>query len=182
VLVASLAGLELADRLLELRDRPCEEPRQLARGLGDGRDAVQVGRVGDLLDVVEDVVQTGCEGVDIFVVEGGDEGPVEGAHDLVGDLVAPMLESLDLPLTRRKVPPVSESLFEQASRTDDRRSLLFEEVVEATLAGDEGSCPGILAQEISQPPTRRRRGSRCARRISHLYSPLLSSLRCQPGS
>ncbi len=57
----------------------------------------------------------GREGVDVLVVEGGDEGPVEGAHDLVRDLVALVLEGLDLPLTRREVRHVGEGLLEQAA-------------------------------------------------------------------
>ncbi len=145
MLVDSLTGLELADRLLELRDRAREQPRQLAGGLGNGRDPVQVGRVGYLLYVVEDVVHTGREGVDVLVVEGGDEGPIEGAHDLVGDLVAPVLKVLDFPLVGWEVRPVGEGLLEQASRADRDRGLLPEEFVEATLAGDEVQCPGIPA-------------------------------------
>jgi hypothetical protein len=39
----------------------------------DRRDPVEVGRVGHLLDVVEDVVQTGRKRVDVLVVERGDE-------------------------------------------------------------------------------------------------------------
>ena len=106
VLVDPLTGLEFADRLLELRDGQREKPRQLARGLGDGRHPVEVGRIGDLLYVVEDIVQAGGEGVDVLVVKGGDEGPVEGAHDLVGDPVAPVLQSLDLPLALGEVAPL----------------------------------------------------------------------------
>ena len=115
VLVHPLPGLELADRLLEVRDRLREEPRQLARGIGDGRDPVQVCRIGNLLDVVEDVVETGREGVDVLVVERGDEGSIQGAHDLVGKLVALVLEGLDLPPACRKIRHVGESQLEQAS-------------------------------------------------------------------
>ena len=114
VLVASLTRLELADRLLELRDCPREEPRQLACGLGDGRDPVQVGRVSNLLDVVEDIVQTGREGVNIFVVERGNEGPVKSAYDFVGEFVTLALKIFYLLLTCWKVCDISESPLEQA--------------------------------------------------------------------
>src|SRR5829696_10395585 len=56
VRVDPYTGLELADRLLELRDRAREQLRQHVGGLGNGRDPVQVGRVGYLLYVIEDVV------------------------------------------------------------------------------------------------------------------------------
>src|SRR5215204_6408910 len=131
VLVDPLARLEFADRLLELHDRQREKPRQLTRRLGDDHNPVQVGRIGDLLDVVEDVVQTRREGVDVLMVEWGHESPIEGEHDLVRDLVTPVLEGLDLPLTRREVGHVGKRLLEQAGRADDRRGLLLEEVVEA---------------------------------------------------
>src|SRR5215210_2098940 len=48
----TLAGLQFAYRFLELGDRPREESCQLMRRLRDGRDPVQVSRVGNLLDVV----------------------------------------------------------------------------------------------------------------------------------
>ena len=101
--------------------------------------------VGYLLYVVEDVLHTGREGVDVLVVEGGDEGPIEGAHDLVGDLVALVLEVLDFTPVRREVRPVGEGLLEQTSRADRDCGLLFEEFVEATLAGDEVQRPSIPA-------------------------------------
>jgi hypothetical protein len=49
---------------------------------------VQDEHVGGLLDRVDDVVQLGGEGVDVFTVEGGDEGGVEAGQDGVGDAVA----------------------------------------------------------------------------------------------
>src|SRR5215210_1754888 len=103
VLAVLLAGSEFAYGLLQLLHRLCQEIGQLVRRPWYRRDPVQVHRVGYLLDVVEDVVEAGREGGDVLVVKGGDERLVEAAHDLVGDLVAPVLEVLDLPPTRRKV-------------------------------------------------------------------------------
>jgi uncharacterized membrane-anchored protein len=71
------------------------------------------------------------------VIEGGDKGFVEGAHDLISILVALALEVFNLPLSRREVPHVVESHFEEVARADEQRSLLFEEVVEALLSGNE---------------------------------------------
>src|SRR5215211_2397218 len=102
VLAVLLTRSELADRMLELRHRLRQEVSQLNRRSGYCHDLVKVHRVGDLFDVVENVVETGRKGGDVLVVEGGDEG-----------------------------------LVEEDARADEYRSLLFEEVVEALLSGDE---------------------------------------------
>jgi hypothetical protein len=71
------------------------------------------------------------------MVEGSDKGSIEGKHDFLGNPIALVLEVLDLPLIRHKVGHVGKRLFEQASRTHNRRCLLFEQIVEATLSGDK---------------------------------------------
>ncbi|HKZ27509.1 MAG TPA: hypothetical protein VJ086_06405 [Rubrobacteraceae bacterium] len=70
--------------MLELRYRLHEELCQSTCRLWNGSDAIQVGRIGNLVYVIEDVIEPGSEGVDVLVVEGGDEGAIESAHDLVG--------------------------------------------------------------------------------------------------
>src|SRR5215207_765182 len=104
VLAILLTRSELADRMLELRHRLRQEVSQLNRRSGYCHDLVKVHRVGDLFDVVENVVETGRKGGDVLVVEGGDEGLVEGAYGLISDLVTEVLKVLDLPLARREVP------------------------------------------------------------------------------
>src|SRR3712207_2398847 len=103
ILAVLLTGPELADSLLELHHSLREQLRQLARRSRYGRDSVQVHSVGYLFDVVEDVVKTSRKGGDVLIVKGGDEGFVEGAHDLVSVLIPQVLEFLDLPLVRREV-------------------------------------------------------------------------------
>src|SRR5215210_5096949 len=71
VLTAFLFSPKRTDRRLELRYRLGEEIRQLTRRSRYGLDSVQVHRVGDLFDIVEDVVEPGGKGGDILVVEGG---------------------------------------------------------------------------------------------------------------
>src|SRR3712207_5206894 len=95
ILAVLLTGPELADSLRE-------QLRQLARRSRYGRDSVQVHGVGYLLDVVEDVVKTSRKGGDVLVVNRGDEGFVEGAHDLVGVLVPQGRAMLDRPLLARR--------------------------------------------------------------------------------
>src|SRR5215210_1100432 len=84
VLAILLARSELAYRLLELRHRLRQEVGQFARWLGYGRHPVKVHRIRDLFDIVEDVVETGRKGGDVLVVEGGNEGLVEGPPGFVG--------------------------------------------------------------------------------------------------
>src|SRR5215212_7140818 len=86
VLAVLLTRSELADRLLELRHRLRQEVSQLNRRSGYGHDLVKVHRVGDLFDVVENIVET---------------------------------------------------VLEKAARTNENCSLVFEEIVEALLPGDE---------------------------------------------
>src|SRR3712207_3268475 len=87
ILAALLTGPELADSLLELHHSLREELRQLTCRPRYGRDSVQVHGVGDLLDIVDDVVKTSRKSGDVLMVKGCDEGLVEGAHDLVSVLI-----------------------------------------------------------------------------------------------
>src|SRR5215212_7151390 len=76
VLAVFLTRSELADRLLELRHCLSQEVSQLNRRLWYGHDLVKVHRVGDLFDVVENIVETGRKRRDVLVIEGGDKGLV----------------------------------------------------------------------------------------------------------
>ncbi len=53
----------------------------------DGFDVVGGEAFGEGVDVVDDGVEFADEGVDVFAVEGGDEGAVEAVEGLVGELV-----------------------------------------------------------------------------------------------
>src|SRR5215208_5643178 len=76
VLTVLLTRSELADSLLKLRHRLPQEVSQLNRRSGYGHDLVKVHRVGDLFDVVENVVETGRKGGDVLMVEWGNKGLV----------------------------------------------------------------------------------------------------------
>src|SRR5215213_6831357 len=89
------------------------------------------------------------------MVEGSDKRSIEGKHDFLGNPIALVLEVLDLPLIRDKVGHVGKRLFEQASRTHNRRCLLFEQIVEATLSGDKRQRSNVLARILrSRRPER----------------------------
>src|SRR5215212_2023959 len=158
VLTVLLARSELADRPLELHHRLRQEVRQLARRQGYSRNPVQVHRVGDLFYIVEYVVEAGRQSGDVLVVEGGDEGLVEAAHDLVRDPVTQPLEVLDLPPAVRQIPRLVEGLLKKGARTDENGSLLLEEVIEALLPGYERQCLHVLAHPLAKPWAGRLRG------------------------
>ena len=73
-----------------------EDVRELAQGLGGVLELEEDQVLGHALEVVEDVVEGGGEGADVLAVEGGDERGVEGLEDLAGDLVAVVLDGLEL--------------------------------------------------------------------------------------
>src|SRR5665213_2637836 len=73
VLLDALEPLELAHPILQLEDGGADQLDQLGCRRRDGPDPVQHDRVADLLDVVEDVVQSRRQRVDVFAVERCDE-------------------------------------------------------------------------------------------------------------
>jgi len=63
-----------------------------AGGFGDLLDVVEVDLVGDLLGEVHDVVQRRRQGEDVLPLDRRDEGLVDEAVDVVGDVVGLVLE------------------------------------------------------------------------------------------
>ena len=57
---------------------------------------IHVDAPADLLDPVDHVVQRGGQVADVLAVERRDEGAVQGAEHLVGDLVAGVLDGLEV--------------------------------------------------------------------------------------
>ena len=111
-------------------------------GDGDLRDPVEDDRLRDLVDVVEDVVEPGGQRVDVLALEGRDERAVEQLDDLVGELIAGMLEVLDRRLVRGHRADVVERAAERDGRRQHGLGLLVEQLVEATLAAQQGDRHG----------------------------------------
>ena len=74
------------------------------------------------VDQVDDVVEADGQLVDVLAVDRRDEGPVDAAEDLVRDLVALVLEALDLVRDRpRPATPLEEAIEDHGALVDAPR-------------------------------------------------------------
>ena len=111
---------------------------QLLRLLHRRLDLVEAEEVGDLLDVVDDVVERGGQLVDVLAVDRGDERLVEPPDDVVRDPVAVLLADQDVAGQLAALGVVREQPLEQLGRAQDVAAGLLEEVEElAVAAGGE---------------------------------------------
>src|SRR5262245_48573879 len=100
-------------------------------------DAVHHQPLGGGLDVIEHVVQTRGQVVDVLAVDRRDEGRIELLDDLVGDLVALVLDFLDRVRLGSRVAEVIDHLVEQRGGPDDVLGLLLEVVEEPNFLRDQ---------------------------------------------
>ena len=101
-------------------------------------DLVEAEVVGDLLGVVDDVVERGRQLVDVLAVDRGDERLVEALDDVVRDPVAVLLADEDVAGQLVALGEVPQHLLEQAGRAQDVASGLLEQVEELAVArGDD---------------------------------------------
>ena len=87
---------QLGDGLDELAGRRHDQLRQRLRERRRLLDLEEDQPADRAVDEVDDVVEADRELVDVLPVDRRDEGPVDAAQDLVRDLVALVLEALDL--------------------------------------------------------------------------------------
>src|SRR5512132_2741037 len=92
-----LEPAQVADAVGRRPGRPVDQPGLLDHGVQRLHHLVEDQHVGRGLHGVEHVVQLAGQGMDVFAVEGGDEGGVEPRVDGVGEPVALVL-GLDQPL------------------------------------------------------------------------------------
>src|SRR3954447_1319753 len=100
-------------------------------------DPVEAEVVGDLLGVVDDVVQRGRQREDVLAVDRRHERLVQALDDVVRDPVALLLADQDVPGELGVVGPPGEHLVEQVRGPGDVAGLLLEEVEELSVAGGE---------------------------------------------
>src|SRR5436190_21519260 len=87
-----------------------------------------------LLHVVEDVVDLGCQGVDVFTIEGGDEAAIECLDDAFDDLVALFFLELQLSATHGEIVEVGHHLEKLAGSPRQRHGRFVEHVKELHLS------------------------------------------------
>ena len=109
------------DELLELGRRP---------GQLEGPHAA-----GHALDAVEDVVEAAGQAVDVLPFERGDEGVAEPGEELVGDVVALVLDGLDVLVFLLDVLVVVDELLEGQGALPEVGGVLAEEVEELVVLG-----------------------------------------------
>src|SRR4051794_38933107 len=123
--------------LVELTRRLVEHVGELL-GLLEGRlDLVEAEVVGDLLGVVDDIVERGRERVDVLAVDRRDEHLVEAADDVVRDPVALLLADQDVARHAGVLRVAAQHLVEQVGRAHDVAGGLLEEVEELTVSRHE---------------------------------------------
>ncbi len=110
---------------------------QVQRAGANRIDAVENEAAGGGIDEVDDVVELAAELVNVFAVEGGDEGLVEFGENGVGDLVTFMLESLDDLNLLGDAGVMGEHLEQGVGPLADINGLFGEKVEEALFARQE---------------------------------------------
>src|SRR6266851_5724742 len=125
--------------LVDLLHHGHDDLRELAQGLRRLRDLEEDEVLGHAFHVVEDVVEVGGDGADVFAVEGRDEGRVEGVEDVAGDEVAVVLEGLELADLGPAIVETgaARDLEEEARRAQEVLGVLVEELVEPLFLGHE---------------------------------------------
>ncbi len=125
-----------AERTAELLAALHQDVGHFLRLLHRRLDPVQPQEIGDLLDVVDDVVELGGEVVDVLAVERGDERRLHSLDDVVGDPVALLLGLEDVAREPTVVGPLVEHLLEQPCGAQGVFPRLDEEVEEGAVARD----------------------------------------------
>ena len=100
-------------------------------------DAVQPNPPSDLLDPIDDVVERAGQMADVLAVERGHKRAVQRAEDLVGDLVAGVLDVLEVP---RLAVDVDERSSAGRCRTARLRGVVgaaVEQIEEAVVLGNQ---------------------------------------------
>src|SRR5579884_568438 len=144
VLAHILARIEVIDGRHQFLPDLDEDLPHLPGFRPDGLDPIDDDGIGGLLGQVENVIERGSQGVDVVPIEGRDEGAVEFADDVVGDLIPAVLEVAQCPSARLEIARTLEQLEEGAQALHEIGGVVPEEGEEVTLAGDEAKCHGSL--------------------------------------
>src|SRR4051812_25010352 len=125
---------QLRHRLGDLAGGLVEHVGELLRLLERGLDLVEAEVVGDLLRVVDDVVERGGERVYVLAVDRRDEQLVEAADDVVCDPVALLLADKDVAREVGVLGVAAQHLVEQVGCAQDVARRLLEQVEELAVS------------------------------------------------
>ena len=131
------AGAQAAERLRDLLGGADEHVGELDRLLHRGLDRVQAERVGDLLGVVDDVVERGRQPVTLAGVERRADAPAarQPMDHIVGDAVALVLALAHLLRERRALGVVGQQIAQQQRRAQHVAARFLEQVEQALVHG-----------------------------------------------
>ena len=96
------------------------------------------------LDAVENIVEAAGQGVDVLALERCDEGVAELSEELVGDIVAPVLDLLDPVVLLLDVREVIDQLLEGLGPLAEVGRVLPEEVEELVVLGEQADFHGVF--------------------------------------
>src|SRR4051794_14454425 len=125
---------QLGHRLRDLAGRLVKHMRELLGLLEGGLDLVEPEVVGDLLGVVDHVVERRRERVDVLAVDRRDEELVEAADDVVRDPVALLLADQDVAREGGVLGVAAQHLIEQIRGAEDVARGLLEQVEELAVS------------------------------------------------
>ncbi len=162
VLFQPAKALQVAERLVDLHALLDDDGGHLNRDRRRLGDPVEHEHVGHLFDVIEDVVEARDQGMDVLAVERRDKRALEAMPDVMTDLVAAMLGVANLTGALLDEVVLAEHRLEQASRAQDVRSIVDEQLEEPDIAGDEAQAQWDLHRWVERAPPAYRDGPRCA--------------------
>src|SRR3954465_1408231 len=138
-------------RLLHLDARPRQHLREELRLLRRRLHLAEEEPSGDRVDVMDEVVEPRDEGVDVLRFERRDERGVELVEGAMSDVVAGVLEVLDVPDPFVEPVPALEGLLEGPGGFERLRRELIEQIEESVVPREEAERhQGLL--RVSGPP------------------------------
>src|SRR5579859_426278 len=136
-------GLDLT-AILEQRDSARDLLRLFENHLGELPcdqggliDAIQMNPSGDFLDPVDDVVERGGQVTDVLAIDRRDEGAIEGAKDLMRDLVAGVLDGLQVTCLALDVDIIREQIVQDTRAFERVFRTAIEKIEEPVVLGDQ---------------------------------------------
>ncbi len=128
---------ERANSQFDFRGGRNQDLNEIEGSVADAIDAIEHKTAGGGIDQVDDVVEAAAELVNVFTVEGGDEGLIQFGEEGVGDFVAFVLDGFDDLHLFRNAGVVREHFMQGFGAHMDIRCLFCKEDKETLFARQE---------------------------------------------